>query len=166
MWHTSFLRGTLKQVFLNAFNSLFEKKEILQGYEAIIQALTDTSKFDKESVKLQSETEVVNGLLQKCVQENTNSALDQAKYEERYKALAERYENIKNGIERINEKHLERRAKQENFVAFIKDLEQREDLVAEFDGELWKSTVDKVVVNTEGKITFVFKDGMELEWNI
>lgn len=158
---------TLKQAFLSSFNSLLEnKEEILQGYEAIIQALTDTSKLDKKSVKLQSETEVVNELLQKCVEENAHSALDQSEYEERYKALAERYENIKSGFEGINEKLLERRAKQENIIAFIKELEQREGLVAEFDEELFNGTVEKVVVNTEGKITFVFKDGMESNWNI
>lgn len=77
-----------------------------------------------------------------------------------------RYENIKNGIEGINEKRLERRAKQENIVAFIKELEQREGLVAEFDERLWNATIEKVLVHSEQKITFTFKDGMELEWNI
>jgi site-specific DNA recombinase len=46
-------------------------------------------------------------MFQKCVEENAHSALDQAEYQERYKSLKERYENIRNGIEGINEKHLE-----------------------------------------------------------
>jgi hypothetical protein len=58
----------------------------------------------------------------RLMREKFHSALDQAEYEERYKALEERYENIKNGIEGINEKRLERRAKQENIVAVIKDF--------------------------------------------
>lgn len=158
---------TLKQAFLDAFNRLLEnKEEILQGYDAIIQALTDTSKLDKESVKLQSEMEVVTELLQKCVEENAHSALDQAEYEERYKALAERYESIKKGLEEINEKRLERSAKRESIAAFMRELEHREGLVAEFDEELWNVTIEKVVVHSEYEITFVFKDGMELEWNI
>ena len=67
--------GNLKQAFIDAFNSILEnKEEIIQGYGAIIQALTDTSKIDKESVKLQSEIEVVTELLQKCVEENAHSA--------------------------------------------------------------------------------------------
>ena len=89
----------LRTAFIDAFNSLIENKsEILKDYGAIIQALTDTSKFDKESAKLQSEMEVVIELLNKCVEENAHSALDQAEYEERYSALAERYENIKKGL--------------------------------------------------------------------
>jgi len=126
----------LKQAFLDTFNSLLEnKEEILQGYEAIIQALTDTTKLDKESVNLQSEMDVVIKLLQKCVEENAHSALDQAEYGE-------------------------------SIVVFIKELEQRDGLITEFDEELWNGTVEKVMVNTEDKITFVFKDGMEIEWKI
>lgn len=157
----------LKQVFIEAFNRLLEnKEEILQDYGAIIQTLTDTSKLDKESAKLQSEMEIVIELLHKCVEENSHSALDQSEYEERYSALEERYENIKKALEEINEKHLERSAKHESIVAFIKELESREGMVTEFDEELWNGTIEKVLVHSEEKISFVFKDGMELEWNI
>lgn len=66
----------------------------------------------------------------------------------------------------MDEKRLDRSAKHERIVAFIKELEQREILITEFDEEFWKGTVEKVIVNTQEKITFVFKDGMELEWKI
>jgi site-specific DNA recombinase len=158
---------TLKQAFIDAFNSLLEnKEEILQGYDDIIQALTDTTKLDKESVKLQSEIEVVTELLQKCVEKNAQSALDQAKYVERYTTLAERYEDVKKGLIEINDKRMERSAKRESIVAFIKELDQRDVVVAAFDEELWNATIEKVVVYSEHEIIFIFKDGMELEWNI
>lgn len=157
----------LKQAFVEAFNSILKNKdEILQGYEAIIKALTDTSKLDKESAKLQGEIEIVTEMLRKCVEENAHSALNQEEYEERYNVLAERYENIKTGLEGINEKRLERRAKQESILFFIKELEQSKGLIKEFDEELWLGTVEKVRVNSEARVTFIFKDGMEIEWNI
>ncbi len=157
----------MKQAFIEVFNSILKNKdEILQGYEAIIQALTDTSKLDEESAKLQSEMEIVTEILKKCVEENAHSALNQIEYEERYNALAERYKSIKKGLEGINEKRLERSAKKENIVELLKELEAREVLIVEFDEELWNGSVEKVIVNTEEKITFVFKDGMEIEWNI
>lgn len=158
---------TLKKVFVDAFNSLLENKaEILQGYETIIQTLIDTSKLDKENEKLQSELEIVAEMLRKYVEENAHNTLDQAEYQEHYSGLAERYESIKKGLEDINEKRLERSAKHESIVAFIKELEQREGLITEFDEELWGGTVEKVIVNTKENINFIFKNGMELEWNI
>ncbi|ADL50572.1 recombinase family protein [Clostridium cellulovorans] len=157
----------IKQAFVEVFNSIIEnKQDILASYEGIIQALTDTTKLDKESFKLQSELEVISEMLKKCVEENAHSALNQDEYEERYKALAERYENIKKGLEEIDEKRLERSAKHESSIAFIKELEQRESLIIEFDENLWTGTIEKIIVNTKEQITFVFKDGMEIEWNI
>lgn len=157
----------LKQAFVEAFNSIIKNKdEILQGYESIIQDLTDASKLDKESVKLQGEMEIVTEMLRKCVDENAHSALNQIEYEERYNALAERYESIKRELEEIDEKRLKRSAKHQSIIVFIKELEQREGVVTEFDKELWNGTVEKVLVNTGERITFVFKDFMELEENI
>jgi len=83
------------------------REEILKGYEDIIQALTNTSKLDKERVKLQNELDIVTEMLKKCVEENAHTAMNQGKYEGRYEALAARYENIKKEIEGINEKRLE-----------------------------------------------------------
>ena len=128
--------------------------------------MTDTSKLDKESVKLQSEIEVVTELLQKCVEENAHSALNQAEYEEHYTTLAERYENIKKGIEDIDDKRIERSAKRKRIVAFMQELEHRNRLVTEFDEELWSATIEKVVVHSEDEIIFTIKDGMELDWGI
>ncbi|MCX7904158.1 MAG: recombinase family protein [Caloramator sp.] len=157
----------IKKAYVEVFNSLIEnKEEILKGYEDIIKALTDTSKLDMESVKLQSELEIVTEMIRKCVEENAHRALKQEEYNEKYDALVKRYESIKEELERIEEKRLEQTAKKEKILEFIKELKQREDLITEFDEELWIGTVDKVVVNKEGKITFVFKDGMEVELNI
>lgn len=157
----------LKQAFVEAFNSIIKnKEEILQGYEAIIKALIDTSKLDKESGKFQNEMEIVTEMLQKCVEENAHSALNQEEYEKRYKDLAERYENIKKGLEGINEKRLEGSAKRERIEEFIKVLENIPIILIEFDDELWNVVIEMVKVNSEKEITFVFKDEFELQWNI
>jgi len=158
---------TLKSAFLEAFNSLLESRdEILQGYETIIKALTDTSRLDKESAELQSECEVVAEMLRKNVEENANHALDQVEYQSQYAGLVERYESIKNGLRVIDEKLLERNVKRESIELFIQMLKKNDDLVTDFDEELWNATIEKVVVHLKHEITFVFKDGMELDWNI
>jgi len=157
----------LKDAFLEAFNSLIENRaEILKGYEDIIQALTDTSALDKESVKLQCECEVVAEMLRKCIEENAYTAIDQAQYQEHYTGLKERYETIKKGLGEIDDKRLECNAKRESIEAFIQMLRNSDTLLIEFDEELWNATVETVKVNSEHDITFAFKAGMELEWNI
>jgi hypothetical protein len=59
---------TLKQAFVDAFNSLIENKnEILGVYTAIIWSLTDNMTLDSESTALQGECDVVMALIRKCV---------------------------------------------------------------------------------------------------
>ncbi len=158
---------TIKEAFVGVFNSLINnKEEILKSYYEIIEALTDTTKLDSEGTRLQSELVIAAEMLRKCVEENANSALDQAEYEERYNSLKDRYENIQRGLEEIEDKRVERRAKGERILDFIKELEQRDGVITEFDEELWNGTVDKVVVHSKEKVTFVFKDGMEMDWDI
>lgn len=157
----------IKQTFLEAFNSLLDNKdEIIEVYKEIIDALTDTSELDKEIAKLQSECEVVAELLHKCVDENARSALDQQQYQQRYTSLVGRYEAVKNGLKKIDDKRLERNAKRESIGVFIREIEQRDKLMNEFDEGLWITTVDAVVVHPEHEITFIFKDGLELNWKI
>jgi site-specific DNA recombinase len=157
----------LKKAFIEAFNSLIKNKdEILQGYKTIIQDLTDTATLDEESIKLQGECEVVFGLLRKCVEENANLVIDQEDYQKRYNSLAKRYENIKKGLARIDDKRMERIAKRQSIVKFIRILEQGNTILTEFDEELWDATVDMVTIYLEHEGTFTFKDGFELNWNI
>jgi site-specific DNA recombinase len=63
----------IKRAFLGAFNSLTDNKdEILTSLITVVQVLIDTSELDKKCAKLQSEVEVVTGLLHKCVEENAH----------------------------------------------------------------------------------------------
>lgn len=132
----------------------------------MINTLTDTSKLDKEGVRLQSEFEVVTELLKKCVEENAYNALDQAEYQERYTILVYRYENIKKGLLGINDKLLERSAKYESIREFILTLEESNTILIEFEEEFWNAIIEEVRVHAEHDITFIFKDGIELDWNI
>jgi site-specific DNA recombinase len=93
---------------MDAFNSLLENKaEILKDYGVIINTLTDTSKLDKESTKLQSEMKEVTEILHKCVDENAHCVLDQAEYEDSKKGLIE-----------IDEKRIEQSANHQSIMEF------------------------------------------------
>ena len=73
----------LKQAFVDAFNNLIENKnEILDGYTANIQSLTDNTSLDAESNAIQEESDVVMELIRKFVDENAHSAIDQSDYQQ------------------------------------------------------------------------------------
>ena len=69
-------------------------------------------------------------------------------------------------MRKIDDKRLEVSAKRESIGVFIREIEQRDKLMDEFDEGLWIATVDTVTVYSEHDITFTFKDGLELDWKI
>lgn len=77
-----------------------------------------------------------------------------------------RYENIKKGLVEINDKLLERNAKHESIREFMLTLEESDTILTEFEEGFWNATIEEVKVHSEYDITFIFKDGMELEWNM
>jgi len=154
---------TLKQAFIDAFNGLIENRaEILQGYESIIQTLTDTTALDSEIAKFQSESDVAFELLRKCVEENAHTILEQKEYNQRYTTLAERYEDARNGIAVINEKRMERADKSKRNMIFMQTLSQQDGLVADFDEKLWNALVSTIVIKSSTEAVFCFKDGTEI----
>lgn len=158
--------ASLKQAFVDAFNSLISNKdEILQAHADIIEALTDTADLDRELAKLQDEQTMIMRLMQKCIEENTHTALDQTEYHQRYGTLLGRYESVKSNLVYIADQRQERATKRGNVLRFLEALE-KSDLVAEFDEELWLGIVDKITVYSEHDIVFAFKNDEDLAWRI
>lgn len=156
----------IQQAFILVFNRILaERDEILQGYEVIIQALTDTTALDKESAKLKSECEVAAELIRKCIDENSHTALNQNEYAQHFEELTKRYTNAKDGLERLQEKRMERVAKRTNIKNFMDTLRQNE-LLIDFDEGLWIATVESVTVFHDGMLVFLFKNGQEVQWII
>jgi len=157
----------LKRAFIDAFNSLIENKdEIIKGYEEIIRTITDTSALDKETEKLQSESEVLRGLIKKSVDENASLALDQKEYQRRYSDLVNRFEEVQNRLDEISCQIVIRLAKRENIENFIKTLQCNDDLLTDFDEELWYATVKSLTVHNEREFIFTFKNGKKLQWQV
>lgn len=46
---------------------------------------------------------------------------------------------------------------------YIEFLKSQENLITEFSETLWFRAVDQVIVCTDGKMIFVFKDGSEIK---
>jgi hypothetical protein len=155
----------IQAAFLWAFNSRMESKaEIFAAYTEVVQALTDTDGLDREAAELLNERDVVTALTRKCVQDNAKAAQNQAEYEQRFTALQQRYDETIARLADVENRRLERSAKKTNITRFLKALVKRgDDLVTEFDEELWYITVDTIAVFPDGKLAVRLRDGAEVE---
>lgn len=154
----------IETAFLIAFNMLLENRaEILEAYEEVIEVLTDISDLDAEQEQLQSEIEIVVEMICKLIGENTQVAMEQAEYERKYNGYCARYEEGNKRLAEISELRMERTAKRAKIRICMDRISQQENLVTEFDEELWYSMVDYVTVYEGKSLVFTFRDGRQVE---
>lgn len=155
------------KAFVGAFNSIVNNKEsIIASYGVIIEKLTNNKELDLKQNKLQDELDEVVDIIRKCVEENSNTAIEQQDYNKKYSTLVENYNDIKKKIEAIEVKKIERAAKKQKILRFIETLRQSNEILLAFEETIWNATIELVKVNSHESITFIFKDGTEIDWEI
>jgi len=161
---TSVKEEQVQAAFLTAFNrQLDNRAEIFAAYDEILQTLTDTTALDSEAAALKQECEVVAELTRKAVEENARVAQNQDEYNMRHGALVERYNTATARLEEIQKERSNRRIKHVNITRFLSTLKQQDEIVTEFDEELWYITVDRVTVHDDGRLAVAFRDGAVVE---
>lgn len=77
---------------------------------------------------------------------------------------SERYEKVNGRLAEVKKSIETRNAKRQEMERFIWMLEKRENLLIDFDDELWLATVHQLKVHSEKEFAFVLKDGTEMAW--
>ena len=97
--------------------------------------------------------------IDRLVKENAVIAADHEKYSERYNSLAGEYEGLQRKREAVEREKRARAEKREALETFYRDLEHLE---VAFSPQRWNAIVEKVVVGTDGAMTFHFVNGGEV----
>jgi len=116
----------------------------------------------KEQDELQSEIEVVAGMIQQVISENAHLTLDQEEYQARYNALVGRFDLAKARHTTITEEIAYKQTRLGTMNDFLEALRSQDNLITEFDIELWCSLVYYGTVHNKTDVRFTFKDGIEI----
>lgn len=79
-----------------------------------------------------------------------------AEYEEQMNAVEEE-------IQRLRQKKADQIARKELLEGMIREIEENDLTVSEFDEKLWRLMVESVEVDETGKLVFTLRNGMEIE---
>ncbi|MCL1949218.1 MAG: recombinase family protein [Turicibacter sp.] len=154
---------TIKGLFISAVNKLLvDKDEIIANFNLVKNELFNTDGLETERSELQNEMAVTAELIQKCIEENARTALDQKEYQERYEGLVARFDTTKARLDEVSELVSDKKARGKLVQAFIDELNVQDGLVTEFDERLWFTLVDYATVYGEDDIRFTFKNGTEV----
>ncbi|WP_455060798.1 hypothetical protein [Parvimonas micra] len=123
----------------------------------------DTSALEKEKIELE-ELNIVAEQVNDCINENARKVQNQDEYEVRYTSLVNRFNATKVRLDEIKQSIVEKQSKRDEGEDFINELEKQE-LMTEFDKNVWLSMIDYLRVYHDGKIEFTFLDGSQVELN-
>lgn len=153
---------SIKAGFVTAINQLLENKDdILDSCRLIYDTLTEPNDLDTELAETLQEVEVVAELTQKCIQENSSIAMNQAEFNTKYNLLVERYEKAKQKAESLQSLREERLRKADELSAFMFRIHEL-DVVPEFDSRLWQNGIDIVTAYHDGRLVYRFVSGHEI----
>ncbi|MPM88504.1 hypothetical protein SDC9_135608 [bioreactor metagenome] len=153
----------IKVLFLNAVNELMiNREELIEDGRALRRAFTDFSGIDNEISEITSELDVLSGLVQKLVDANATSTLDQKDYRNRYNIYIERYEKAKKRFDTLREQRQMQELKGDILSGFLFELSELYELPMVFKDATWDVLVDHVTVHTDGRVVFTFKNGTEV----
>lgn len=153
---------TIKDGFLAAFNQLLgDKERILDDCRLMQNTLTDCEGIDSQIAELEQEIEVVTELTKRCIAENARASLSQTEYNTRYNVLLQRYNTASVNLENLQKTKADRENKADAIGDFIFRVQEL-DALTEFDEKLWLTTIEKVTVHTDGRMTFRFQCGVEV----
>lgn len=124
--------------------------------------LTDCTGIDTEIKSLLEEIDVVTELTKRCIAENSQTAQSQEEYAARYNGFVERYEKATARLEQLRITKAERKAQAEAIGAFMFEVQEL-DALTDFDEKLWLTVIDTVTVHADGRLTFKFQGGTEID---
>ncbi|WP_414733917.1 recombinase zinc beta ribbon domain-containing protein [Acetobacterium carbinolicum] len=154
----------LKRTFVDGFNKHIEnKEEIVRNYEATVKVIFNTKDLEKELLKHQNDYQMIVKEIQILVDENASTAQDQSAYQEQYNLLVEKYEHTKNRMVETEGEIKDKTARRLEMKEFINRLKKTEEILTQFDEELFLATIEKIIVQADSKIVIVFKDGAKIE---
>lgn len=154
---------TIKTRFVGAFNAILaDKDSALENCRLMQTTLTDCTGIDKEIQTLLEEIDVVTELTKRCIAENSQMAQNQEEYAARYNGFVERYEKAKARLEQLRTTKAAREAQAEAIGAFMFEVQEL-DALTEFDEKLWLTIIDTITVHADGRMTFKFQGGTEIE---
>ena len=153
----------IKEMFLKAVSELMiDREALIDDGRVLHTAFTDFNAIDKEVAEITSEIDVLSGLVQKLVDENASTTLDQTEYRSRYDGYIDRYDKAKMRLAALQEQRQLQELKGDILSGFLFELGELYDLPMVFKDETWNALVDHVTVHEDGRLVFTFKNGSEV----
>ena len=152
----------IKEKFVIAYNQVMNgKQRIIEDIKEVIKVLSDTSEQDAKIIDLQNKMEVISGLVDNMIKENTRTAQDQVEFARKYEEFSAEYESNKNSLDKALEKRAYKQSQEIKMKAYLEEIKKADNYLPEWSNDVWMLMVEKATANRDKTITFKFTSGIE-----
>lgn len=141
---------------------LGDKKQYIDHFEEIMPILADTSSLEKQLEDADKKHDELMGNLRRYMEENTRHIQDQRTYNHHFSELDAECKQAERQIARLQKKIQSQSARKEQIRRCLAELRECENILEEFDLDLWNSMVESVTVYADRKLEFLFRDGTKI----
>ena len=139
-----------------------DKKKVISDCMDMIRILDNSSDLVNEIENLKTRLNEILILVQNLIDKNATEPMSQDEYQSKYNEYDKEYFKILNKVNEIEAQIRNKKIQAKHLNAFIAELPNRPNILIEWDEDVWNYLVDKAVVHEEKSITFLFKNGQEI----
>lgn len=158
-----FTKEEVNKKFVIAYNEAMQNREVLiQDTKEIVKLLSDTTEIDSKIEKHNKRMEELQVLVEDLIHDNARKRQSQDEYKRKYDELASEFNKTKCKVESLQEEKQSKINQIDVLEAFVKEIENRENIINEFSTDLWNVLIQQAVVHNDKTISFIFKNGTEV----
>jgi len=151
------------RMFLDAYSKFMgDKNKVVEDCEEMIGILDNTKELEKEKEALSKKEGEVIVLVENLINKNSTVAMSQDEFQTKYEEYDKEHSKLVNKIEKIENEIIKKKAQAKHLQAFVDDLASRPSVLEDWDENVWSYLVDRATVNVDESITFLFRNGKEI----
>lgn len=157
-------KDEIKEKFIEVCNRIApDKSDFIASCREIVTLLSDYTALDKKIEEQYVHLNELATAMQSFIKENAMHPQSEDFYKEKmaeYGKLKTKGEEV---LKDLQSKKVARLSRKELLEGLVHTLEENDILIDRFDEKLWRLMVEKVVVGTDGVLTFTLRNDMEIE---
>ncbi len=154
----------IKGWFISAINQpLSNRDKIIANIELLIDMAKDTSPLESRIDDLEHHLETIRQDIEDLVDRNARKAQNQELYQEQYDTLVTAYQEKQKELQEARSALEEQKSKRLSLDGFIQQLKKQRELISDFNQELWQTSVERLDIKEDKKISQTFKNGLRID---
>lgn len=156
----------LHRWFRQAFSQYYaERNAIIENMRFLRETCFDLDGMQEKIVGIEAEMQTTADALRSCIEQNAAASITEEEYRELYDRLYDQFENLESKRDKLSRKLSIAQSDAAKLDEAIRVLETTEEIPMDFDPLLWRIIVEKVLVGTDGTVTFIMVGGKEYRFH-